>query len=270
MAKVSKIEPKTSAMIPQEQVPAYISQAAATDTSLESLRGYTILPRLQVLQGLSDPDLINKFGLGSLIVSPVNELVPPATLCVPLFFFPSWATINDIKLRGSEPVVLEYSLDKSSAVAKKSEFLATREEAHPRQPGMKIHHMAMLNFVVTLPDFEPCAMQPLLLSYRKAEYRIGMQLASRLMISRIPIYARKWSINVVARKNNQGQWYSLQLDTPTIDGEPANPYVDEGLFKQLEAMHKDISAMHAKNAVQTVSEEDADVADSEEPASGKF
>lgn len=240
----------------KDLVPDYIAQSGP-DSSIKALADYIIIPRVYIVQKQSDDEIreVVERKEGTICLRPNNVIIPEGTKFVPIFFFPSWAKVNDIRLRGAEPTILEYTLDKDSECAKKARFASTRVEPHPQYADRVVKYVGSLNFVITLLDFEDYT-GTAVLSFRNAEFKTGMAFCSQLKGFNNPIYARKWQFGTTRRKNNKGDWHAIVPVVPQYD-ESDSLYVSQEDFLALKNMSEGIKSEHEKQGIAAISDEDA-------------
>src|ERR1035437_6484816 len=102
------------------EMPEFMKQKKAV--GLEGAADYILVQRLKVVQKMAEAKTLEMYNPADTILVPANKLIAGAVKAadgklktegdpfdlVPMFFFPSWAKVNDLKLKGQEPMFLEY------------------------------------------------------------------------------------------------------------------------------------------------------------------
>jgi hypothetical protein len=248
---IKKVTPTSNSLA----LPEYLRNEKVEGIAV--LKQYVIIPRLKIIQKTADPKFREKFSTGSVCVVPTLDQVVlnvvdargnpaaqgPTFEFVPLFFFPSWATLNDFKLKGSEPTFLDFTLDENHPLVQKCRNRALREENHPTQAGMKVRNIEMLNFVVLLRGVEAVAAdQPVVMTFAKGEYMKGHDFAAAIKKSQASIYARRWLARPTHRPGTgKGDWYGFDVYPPE-----GNPFVSQEEYTQLKGVYGELSDQHMK------------------------
>ena len=226
------------------------------DHSIDDLKQYVRPPRVKVVQALSDTELVDAFGVGSVVLlpqgSPVMEMkfdekarpcldqVEPM-LFTPLFFFAEFVCWNPLALKGTVPAIRERSFDPNSDIAKKAQNPNLRTEVYPEDPSHEIQYCEHLNFVVAIEGVD----DPCVLSFARAEFSMGQKFASmaKMRAQRgCPLYGGVYAAYIGHRVNNKGNWYGLDIANPPED---VSPFVDEAVFEQYKALHEELKQQHA-------------------------
>lgn len=242
--------------------PEFMEEDGALGT--ETLQEYVVLPRLKVIQRQSSDELLEKFKVGDVIITPVNELLihgedEESFLFTPIFFYPEVCVWNPIKLRGQEPAIRERTCDVSSPLFSKAQNASLREEPHPEYPKELITYVEHLNFIVWLYDKNEVG----ILSYSRAEHFVGRRLVTMCKMRKAPLFGCVFEAMVGERSNDMGAWLGIDATNP-ID---ADPFVqDKTLYENLKKAHEEMKENHRKNLIRTSYDDDhetVDVTDSE-------
>jgi hypothetical protein len=110
--------------------PGYLSKYIEHDDSLDSLKEHRIVPRVKIIQAMSDTQLKKDFGEGTVVVRPGDAMIckfeeePSSFDFVPIFFFAEWAKWADLR-DTTGPMILERTHDPAHSVAVKAKNFDT-------------------------------------------------------------------------------------------------------------------------------------------------
>lgn len=231
------------------QIPAFMQNADVMGT--EGLNQYVRPPRLKVVQAMAR-EPFDQYDQGTVLIVP--QLIEFAKIdrttkkgdkwnFVPLFFYPEWIQTNPIALAGQAPFIRDRSLDPRSALAQKARNRETWFETHPEHPDMEIANRECLNFVV-MPYNHSMAGTMCILTFSKAGFRDGSNLASMIKIRKAPIFGQVFEASVSQRKNSKGQWWGLDINIPE------SPWVTLEEFEQFKAIHLELVHVHKEGLLQ--------------------
>jgi hypothetical protein len=208
-----------------QQMPDFLREEKPL--GLENAKQFIVHQRLQILQALSDKVLVDAHSVGAVLLSPSKLVVAEIELdersrptdyskpfvFTPIFFFPAWGQRNDVKLRGKEPMFLNYTTDPNTPIAAKARNRDTREEVHPKYPDMKIYNMEILNFIILVED-ERFRDQLIIMNFSKAEWMTGSNFLSRIKSTNASIFARRWQARAALRTRNSNRWFGFDIVEP--------------------------------------------------------
>ena len=248
-----------------ENLPAYLTDQPVI--GIEELKSFVVLPRIKVIQKAAERATLDKFAVGDIVLVPQNILVATTDLqhngkpekqgesflVVPIFFYPSWASLNPLELKGKSPFFLKYTTDATDPLVAKCKNRATWTEAHPDDPKLKIRNVEMLNFVVEIqkPELEG---QLVVMTFMKAEWMQGSNWASLIKMSRRSIFARQWKCTSTYRPGSgNGDWYGIDVVQPD---DPTQVWVpSQDRYEAYAKLNADLADMHKSKGLQ------ADVSD---------
>lgn len=203
----------------------FLAQYTEKDTSLDLMEEYKILPRIKVIQQMSNEDLKDQFGEGSLIITPGG-----VRLCkkkdeqfafVPLFFFPEWCLWSDRRDKGN-PMIQERTFEKSHEIALRSADPERRFEIYQGGPDLqpfKKRYVAHLNFVGMIYGDHPASGATCTLSFSRGEYGKGKAFISAAKLRRIgtkqaPLWSQVWLLSSNLRERGDKKWYGIDYSCP--------------------------------------------------------
>jgi hypothetical protein len=188
---------------------------------------------------------------------------------VPLLFYPEWATVNPLKMKGN--MIRERTLDITSELAAKArDPKRWGADVCPEMPDEKLRHKEFMVFVCYVLAKGDVAGQPVLISFSGGEHQRGQNLASLIKGRGAPIYACLFEAKCPKdeRRNANGQaWYGIDVFNPTSEGCP-HPFVQSREdFEQFKKLHEEYAAAYVGGIEQAdLGEEEV----AEDVAGGKF
>ncbi len=219
----------TKSLAIQDTRPAHLMVAQDQgDLGIENMGIHIVPPRLKVVQPTSKGVYAEKFAPGDIVLTPQQLLVTrllfdeeskrpmghsPEVLFTPLFFFPEYCVWNPLD-RGSLPMIREQSLDPKSAIAIKARDFKSRSAPCPEMPDKFITYVEHLNFVVMIHSEE--LTMPLVMSFSKAEHKVGSNFMTMLQMRRTAIYGCQFVFRSQYRESPKGRWYGIDIDQPPV------------------------------------------------------
>lgn len=266
---IKKIEPTSTGTNQPEWLTKYSRRG------LEQIGEYLLVPRIKIVQKQADSALLDKFGLGDVIVSPLGVLIAPMTvdgkkiqppgkpfLFTPILFWPEWLTTNPIEMRGQLPFIADRSLDPKSALAVKSQNPATRKE---KRGTIEVRHVECLNFVVLVHDVEGLREAPMILSFAKSEHFTGQKFCNLISMRKASIFSGIYQAQANARKNASGEWFGLDISNPNS----GSPWVTEEQYSAFTTLHEELQNVKTRGGIRAEDEE-LDEENGEPAPTGKF
>lgn len=245
-------------------MPSYMQGDAGAGT--EEMQGYVTVPRLKIVQKQASSELLAQFGVGDVIITPVNVVAAewrrdakgrpledgaPHLLVVPVYFYPEWATWNPIALRGSVPAVAYRTTDPNDPVAHKSQNPGLRVEPFPDDPSLKLRHVEHLNFVLYIAD-GPVAGEVAVASFCRGAHVEGSKFSTLIRMRRAPIYGCAFDLTLAERTNQQGEWLVFRANNP----EGASPWTDKELYPRVKDLHENFRALHDSSKLRAAIDDD--------------
>lgn len=210
--KSKDIEPVKSPLALPTGTPDWLAAYNEVDESKTAMAEHRVLARIKVVQALSNPEIKDKFGDGSVIATPSNVLLCEKRgeiFFVPVLFFPeyiSWADRND----SNSPAILARSFEKTSEVGIKARSSETREEEYG--DGFIKKNCEHLNFAGFLYGEHEFSGTPIVLSFSRAEHRVGSQMVTTAFMVKAPLWSQVFRVAPVFRdKGPQKKWYGLEV-----------------------------------------------------------
>lgn len=231
--------------------PEFLQGASPTGTEL--LRNYVVPPRLKVVQPTSKAPLCDMFKQGDLVAVPSMTLIDnkggPGIIFTPIFFWPEWLLTNPRELI-QLPYVRERSLDPRSPIAAKAKNPATREEKCPEDPSgkLKMNYVEVLNFMVIITSNSPVGLEPMLLSFQKAEHKAGTTFNALIRMRQAPLFGCQFLGKIGERTNTKGRWYGVDVQNPPQ--ELASPWVaNQDTFNAFGELHLQFKEYYENNLI---------------------
>lgn len=249
--------------------PDYLAQYVEQDTSLDALKEHRVVPRFKIIQATTDDELKKNFGEGSIIVRPGDALIckygeePSSFQFVPLFFFLEWAKWRSLK--GTGPMILDRTHDKSHEIAVKSRSVETRKELYPGQENFedadKLYsaYVEHIRFIGVIYGSHPLVGIPVTLSFERGEWGQGKNFISAVSLRRqivnnesipVPLWAQVWNLSSIYHKPDATRkWYGFKFEA----AEPAIIQSDEA--EAMKALHSEFAELFKKQRLMVQDDE---------------
>jgi hypothetical protein len=258
---------KPTGMIKVEGVSGgFLATIAGQDTSLASMQAHVIVPRLKVIQSMTDKDLKAKVGgEGTVCIRPGDEVVAALEepfLFQPRFFYSEYATWADRKDNESSRIIGR-SFDPQSEIAKKAADAKRRKEMYPDQekkPEDKrlyyshVHHFCWFGVIY---GEHPLAGNEVVLSMERGEFGQGRQFITAISMRKfqpegadkkvpVPLWAQVWQLASNSRTRNGNTWYGFDFKAP--EGHPGIIRDDE--VEHAQAEYARLAQLHEERRLQ--------------------
>lgn len=272
---------------------SFLTKYVETDQSLAAMQPYVIVPRIKIIQAMTDAELKKKLGPdGTVCVRPGDGLLGPPNgsfLFVPQFFFSEFALWADRKDKES-PRIIRRSYDATSDIAKAAANETLRYEVyegHEKKPEKdrwkrsNVHHFCWVG--VIYGDHELKGQQAVL-SMERGEWGNGRRFISAISMRRhqpegmdqkvpVPLWAQVWELKSAFRDKGDKKWWGFDFSGPSeaapiITDEEGDAFHEEHL--RLAQLHEQsrLRVDHAEGD-DTDGTEGADAGTAEKPK-GKF
>lgn len=255
MAKMDRNNPAKKGIV---KVPGSMGWLAnvETDDSLASLQTHVIVPRIKIIQQMSDSGLKEQFGEGTCIVRPGDTVLShsgESFMFVPLFFFVEYCKWSDRK-DTSNPMIVARSFDPSSDIAKRSQSSELRFELYEEDIKVKpekqrrYRYVQHYNFVGVVFGEHNLAGTEVTLSFSRGEHGQGKNFITACTMRRqeldieegktvrvpVPLWAQVWALTPSLRNRNEQKWFGLDF----LPGEPS--IIPEELVEKHQTRHLEL------------------------------
>jgi len=243
----------TTAMAKKESthlVPDWMAKRPVKGLEQASL--HQTFQRMDVIQALSKPEIVEQFGVGSVIMQPEQILIAKfgeAFRAVPVFHYSSyakWLDINDPE-SAVAPVAAE-SLDVNGALARLSKNPATREEAYGKKGELSYRYCEHINFVFAFRSASANGLASH--TFSKGSWTVGNRLCCFLARKKdvdtgqqqtsIFGHVLQLSVGKASNKRNQS-WYQIDFQVPPT----ASTYTNLDEYDAMERLYDELAAAHA-------------------------
>jgi len=247
--------------------PAWLATHAEEDTSIDSLAEHRVLPRLKIIQQMTDVTMREALGEGSVILQPGEVRVvtrDESFEFVPVFFFTEFLEMSDLKDTGS-PMILERSFDASSELAKMARDPDQWERGYGTQNEKGNYQFTArrcetLNFVGFICGGDaPAELNgvPVTLIFSRGEFTKGRAFITAITMRRIgssvaPLWSQRWEFTPNMREKGGNAWYGLDF------ANAQQPYIDEDLADFMRSAHEEFKGLHESKALVVDHEEPGD------------
>lgn len=235
MAK--KKESDIQKVVPPAGVPSYLAPYAdEAKSQAKEMAEYRVVPRVKIIQGMSEKALKDQFGEGAVIVSPGGASMAgkeETFLLNPIFFFTEFCVWSDRSDRAS-PSISARSFDKGSDIAARARDGQKRIELYGEvrkqgeDPPYKRRYVEHLNFVCRVQSEDPETPHPLhgqlvSVSFNRGEFNQGKNFISAVTLrSGVPLWAQRWEFSSQYRERGEKKWWGLDFapaENPNISEE---------------------------------------------------
>jgi len=264
--------------------PDYLAKYIEQDDSLDALKEHRTVPRFKILQATTEQELLDNFGVGTVIVRPGDAMIckynqdPKSFNFVPLFFFVEWAKWRDI--RGTGPMILERTHDPSSIVATNSKNANARKELYEGHENLQdadkfyYAYVEHLRFIGVIYGDHPLVGTPVTLSFERGEWGQGKNFISAVSLRRqnvnneskqVPLWAQVWKLGTVHHAPDATRkWYGFQFEAAEqsiILPEEAEP---------MQKLHLEFKDLFEKSRLMVIDEEVVSADDASVKANKEF
>lgn len=224
--------------------PEYLQKYLETDTSLDSMQQYRVVPRLKVVQGTSSEELQANAGIGAIVLTPGNTVVAALSddkkdrhsipfNFVPILFFTEFLKFRDLKDKEGGAMIMERTFDPGSELAKKAKDSKKRKEEYgepykDKETGQMRRFSAANVEALNFPGFiyspeHPLKGQIVTLVFQRGEFTVGTNFISSITMRRIPLWSQVYTLFTTFRpKSAEKKWWGIDAkpaEVPTIAGE---------------------------------------------------
>lgn len=253
------IKPGTHQLTQIEEVPEFLRKEMGNAAGLEDVAQSDILiPRLGLCQALSPQKrkshslYIEGLAEGQLFNTVTQEIYGDSLDVILLFFFKNrikYIPIDDgggIDCMSTDGLTGGRYHPDDCGICQFSKF-GNGAEA---EPGEK-QDPPMCTMYHNLMSFIPKVGQPIAISFKSTGLKVTKQLLGQIRLSRMPMYAKHYHIDVTTARSGDQEWYEKRFT--------AGKFVDEKMFSEMEAAFKSLKEANVK--VDTTGEDtDFDVA----------
>lgn len=201
-------------------------QGNEAEKQFASMKEYRILPRVKVVQAMTDQALKKAFGEGSVIISPGNAKVcgeGQSFEFVAVFFYAEALKLSD-RADKTQNFIVARSTDRTSELFKRARDPELRKEGYGTQDpktgnwSMYYRYVEVLNF----PGFIAGADHELrgtamVLSFQRGEFGKGKALTNGMMMRRangasVPIWMQRWKFGPNFRERGDKRWWGIDFE----------------------------------------------------------
>lgn len=252
---MAKRDDKPKEVVKVEAPPQWLAEAAETDQSIEAMAEHRVLPRLKVVQGMSDSALKDAVGEGGVVLTPGNVLVcsrDEGFEFVPVFFFTEFIEMSDIN-DSESPTVLERTFDVTHPLAVRARDADQWERDYgPEDSKGRAKYTAraceVFNFVGFLDGGDiPAELHgvPLTITFARGEFNTGRSFITAITMRRVggkivPLWAQRWAFTIGFRERDSKKWYGLDVRNP------AQPYISEEQGAMFKGAHEEFAELFEK------------------------
>lgn len=239
-------------------IPSADSEATQEDNAL--MNQYCQPPRIKIIQAMSQAPFKPPFKEKDVIVVPQMIKVAgegePFTF-TPIYFFPTWACWNPIKMRAQLPAVREFTFDSKDPIAQKARKFVY--EPCPENPEYKLRYCEHLNFYYVIHGVPDLKNIPLIHSFFRGEYKTGQALIGLIQTRNAPKYSCRLQGIPTDHIGKEGTWAGLDIVNDS------QLWVTEEEFNRYRKLAESIKALVDTRSVE-INYDDSDVENNVVPA----
>ena len=245
------------------QKPEFLSEIAKEDQGTELLSQYVSPPFIKIVQNNSK-EPYNQYETGSVLAVPQNvKLFDPQQVfhVTPVFMYPEYVLTNPYPLKHLS-FIRERSLNPEGDLAARCRDFSNRMIVCPEAPADKQQdtkyqctYFEHLNFVCVIHEHEVFNRLPIVFTFRSGEFKTGKKFAGLIkMRGDVPICSGVFAASTGIHSVSGNENFGLNFDNPNPE-EGMAPWLDEGRFRELFEIHKELKRLHNQGSIQ-VSYED--------------
>jgi hypothetical protein len=265
--------------------PDFMTVPEGMNAGLDEVVKFMQVPRVKVVQANSKSPYKEQFKPGELCAVPLMQSITggaadpkvAAFHFVPLHFFVEYITWNPYGAGGS--AIKARSFEPTSDIAVKSRNAETRKE-EARDVAQKDgkwqlrKHQEHLVWVVMILDPNPLAGMPIALNFSSSGHRYGQAFSTLISQrnplgtprdQRTPIWGMQFAAYVRERKNEQNEWFGIDVQNPALDSNVTPLVQDADRYAMYTETARTLQVKHAEKllVVEMDDEENTEAAPAE-------
>ena len=225
-----------------------VNYADHAKQALQDLSAHRTVQRLRIIQAMTDNDLKQKFGEGSVVLQPGEIYIHKAEthpfLVVPIYLFSEFMTQSDVSSQAA--FIQARSLDPQGMIAQKSRSPELREEMTPTG---KVYHVESINVACIVLGNEQMEPAPVAMSFAKGDFGTGRNFASAMALQRIggnaiPNWAQIWAISTKHRTKAQHSWWGYQYELASPEKHGCGPVIPPDWMEEYQELNEQLREDH--------------------------
>ncbi|UOF80082.1 hypothetical protein [Caudoviricetes sp.] len=239
-------------------VPEFLTGFVENDQSLEGIVERRVVPRVKVIQQMSDTKLKQQHGEGSAVLPQAGLKIANAGesfLFVPIFFFPEWIKWGDRRDPNTQ-AIQERTFDPNSPVARRAQNADERYEDYGPSPKkndrpLQFRYVEHLNFVGLLYGANDERL-PVVISFSRGEHYAGRNFCTAISMRRVgkaiaPLWSQVWKMTVNLRERDGNKWFGIDVSNPD---EGTSPWIREDEAAEFRQQWELFRDLHKQNLVE--------------------
>ena len=204
----------------QTDAPQWMSEITPDQQAegVDKLSSHQQLSWLKIMQYMTNPELRDEHGQGSIVITPENLTVADAGTTisvVPCYFWPEFQKRADP--RDKSAWIIETSTDTKSDVASKCRIPRYTESYQQGSESYEYSYITSLNFYFEIRSGAATGMAGVL-PFSKGSYKIGTQIQSHLRRTSqqygAPLFSNLLDLKTVELKGGRGSYWAPQYSVP--------------------------------------------------------
>lgn len=240
--------------------PSFLTPFVENDESLKGIVERRIVPRVKVIQQMTDPKLKQQYGEGSVVLPQAAVKIANAGepfYFVPIFFFEEWIKWGDRRDQNSD-AIQERSFDPNSEVARKASDPNSRFEDYGQPPKkgerpLQFRYVEHLNFIGMLYGQDGERM-PVVLSFSRGEHYAGRNFCTAISMRRVgkqiaPLWSGVWQLKSNMRSRDGNNWFGIDVSNPDLES-GVSPWIKEEEVEEFRSQWELFRDLHKHNLVE--------------------
>ena len=243
-------------------LPSVDSDVVREDNSL--MNQYCKPPRLKIVQALTAEPFKPPFTDKDAVVIPQMIKVggdgEPFSF-TPIYFFPSWACWNPLKMKATLPAIREWSTDPNTEVARKARKFI--KEPCPENAELQLRYCEHHSWYCMIHDVEDLKDLPVIFPFVRGGISASQNLIGLIQTRKSPKYACRFQAIVADHKGKEGNWYGFDF----INDNPL--WVEEDSYNKYRKLAEDLKKLVDTQQVE-IDHGDSDVASTVDTVNSEF
>lgn len=207
--------------------PAYLSKFC-DGAGVKELETTATIPRLRIVQSMSDTELKDAFGEGAVILKDDAELIAEKEKpfsAIPIIYYESFEQWRDVNDAANASPIVAATMNRTSVLADRA--MQRLIEPYPDNGKLSYSYRHCLNLILLLLDAKHRAGGQCIYTWMRGEFKLGTGvvgfLRRRLMVAAKPdgttppIFSLVLSLHSEPTKNRKSQsWYVLNVDRDAV------------------------------------------------------
>jgi len=235
------------------------------DESHEGMGEYRVLPRLTIVQSMSDEGIRDEYGDGAVVITEGNVLIAekgePFDF-TPLLFFKEFIHWRDRREKHSDGPIIDRSFNETGPIALRARDKEQRQEYYdggPKDKPFEMSWLEHLNFIGVIYAGEFAGTE-CVASFKRGEFWTGKNYINKIGMRKIggkavPLWSTVWTFFSelhTSKTDPNAKWFGYNIrpaEIPTIKADLAQTFFDNHLKLKTDQAEKKLRVDHANDDV---------------------